>query len=513
MGKEQKDGIFLSNNDMPTTLAGYKKLEQFLFKENIDKASNNMLLREIGKKDLYFLCRYILGRPDMEHQWILDRCKEVQTNPDWQIDLWARGHFKSSVITIGLTIQDIINNPNNTYAIFSNTRTGAKKFLRQIKYICESNKILKTLYSDIFYENPEKESPKWSENDGLVMKRIVNKKESTVEAWGVIDGQPTGSHFDVLILDDIVTEQSVNTDDIKGKTLDGIRLLFFLVSQEHKIRIIGTRYAFDDAYGNIIKSGRFKPRIYPATDNGKVDGNPVFLTKKQLADKRKELGDDFIFSCQMLQNPQGLMSINFKEEWLRYYEPSVELKTMNYIVVDPANSKKKKSDYTTMWVIGTSADKNYYVRDCIKDKLNLTERYEMLYKLYRKYNPLVIGYEQYGMVSDITYFEEKNKENKIQMRFVSLGGKLSKIDRIRRLVPAFQTSTIQLLKTIPYIDLEGKSHCFINEFVEQYKNFPNVSHDDMLDALARILDEAMCIIFPDQYVFGRQEEYKQEFVL
>lgn len=507
------NNLRLDFKDLPKTIAGYKRLEQFLFVENVMKAGNDLLLKEIGKKDLYFFCRYILDRPDMEHQWILDRCKEVQKKPDWNIDLWARGHFKSSIITIGLTIQDIINNPNLTYSIFSNTRGGAKKFLRQIKYICENNSVLKGLYPEVFWQNPEKESPKWSENDGLVMKRSVNKKESTLEAWGVIDGQPTGSHFDVLILDDIVTEQSVNTDDIKEKTIDGIRLLFFLVATEYKIRIIGTRYAYDDAYGNIIKDGRFTPRIYPATDNGKIDGIPVFLTREQLEDKRKILGDDFIFACQMLQNPQGLMNINFQADWIKYYDKSVDLKMIKYILIDPANSKKKRNDFTTMWVIGTTSDKKYCILDCVKDKLNLTERYKKLYDLFVKYGPVAIGYEQYGMVSDITYFEEKNKEKNIQMRFVSLGGKLSKIDRIRRLIPVFQTGSILFPKIIPYTDIEGKDHCLMSEFLNQYINFPNVSHDDMLDCLARILDETMFIIFPDQFMEGFREEYKQEFQL
>ena len=35
----------------------------------------------------------------------------------------------------------------------------------------------------------------------------------------------------------------------------------------------------------------------------------------------------------------------------------------------------------------------------------------------------------------------------------------------------------------------------------------------MLDCLARILDEVMFIIFPDQFMQGFREEYKQEFQL
>jgi len=35
------------------------------------------------------------------------------------------------------------------------------------------------------WQNPQKESPKWSEDDGLIVKRKGNPRESTREAWGL----------------------------------------------------------------------------------------------------------------------------------------------------------------------------------------------------------------------------------------------------------------------------------------------------------------------------------------
>jgi len=57
--------------------------------------------RHFCRTDLYFLLRYALGREDIERQWLFDRCNEVNAAPDGHIDLWAREHFKSSVITFG----------------------------------------------------------------------------------------------------------------------------------------------------------------------------------------------------------------------------------------------------------------------------------------------------------------------------------------------------------------------------------------------------------------------------
>ena len=52
--------------------------------------------------------------------------------------------------------------------------------------------------------------------------------------------------------------------------------------------------------------------------------------------------------------------VGFKLGWLRTYHGDA---TGNvYVIVDPANEKRKKSDYTSIWVLVASADRNWYVR-------------------------------------------------------------------------------------------------------------------------------------------------------
>ncbi|MCP4936698.1 MAG: hypothetical protein GY927_21470, partial [bacterium] len=136
--------------------------------------------RNLSRIDLFFLLRYVCGRVDMEHQWLLERCREVDYSPDEHLDLWAREHYKSTIITFGKVIQDILSSHGDyplekwngrevTVGIFSHTRPIAKGFLRQIKYEFERNILLKSLFPDVLYENPHKEAPKWSEDDGIVV--------------------------------------------------------------------------------------------------------------------------------------------------------------------------------------------------------------------------------------------------------------------------------------------------------------------------------------------------------
>ncbi len=183
------------------------------------------------RTDLHWLLVNGLGRKDCDNDWVRDRCREVQANPDGYLDLWAREHYKSTVITYALTIQDILNNPNITIGIFSHTRPIAKAFLRQIKQEFERNETLKAWFPDILYSDPRAQSPKWSEDEGIVVKRTSNPKEATVEAWGVVDGQPTSKHYKLMVYDDTVTRESVTTPEQIAKTTEAWELSRNLTAQ------------------------------------------------------------------------------------------------------------------------------------------------------------------------------------------------------------------------------------------------------------------------------------------
>jgi hypothetical protein len=235
-------------------------------------------------------------------RWIYARCREVEASPDDYLDLWARFHYKSTVITFAGAIQEIITDPDVTAAIFSHTRPDALKPHRQIKHELETNEILKTAFPDIMWADPQKEAPRWAEETGLVVKRKSNPKESTLEAWGLVDGQPTSAHYKLRIYNDVVAPESVTTPDQIQKTTAAWELSDNLGAVGGRKWHEGTRYSFADTYQAILEKGALIARIYPATDNGRVDGTPVLLTAEQWAEKKIVQGPAVI-ACQQLQNP------------------------------------------------------------------------------------------------------------------------------------------------------------------------------------------------------------------
>ena len=458
---------------------------------------------ELGKTDLFFMLVYILKRDDANNDFVFDRCREVQDSPNGHLDLWSRFHYKSSIITTALTIQDIINDKEARFCIFSHTRPIAKGFLRQIKREFEDNQLLKLLYPDVLYDNPKKDSPKWSEDEGITVRRQGNPKECTVEAWGLVDGQPTSKHFTHIIYDDVVIDKSVTTPEMIKKTTDAWGLSQSLVELEQEgspatiQRHIGTRYHFNDTYRTLIRREVVKPRIYPGTKNGKPDGEPVMMTQNQVDDMRKSMGS-YLFSCQVLQNPVADSSQGFKREWMSYYN-TLDQKALNlYICVDPANDKKKKSDYTVISVIGLGSDNNYYLVDMIRDRFNLKERTDKLIEIHRKYKPLSVAYEEYGMQCDIAHIEGEQEHQTYRFRITPVGGNTSKEDRIKTvLVPLFENHRFYFPKKLMYTQLDGRVVDLVDIFIEdEFTCFPVSIHDDMLDCIARIESKEFLTITP-----------------
>ncbi|MFA7290908.1 MAG: hypothetical protein WC023_01545 [Rhodocyclaceae bacterium] len=480
-------------------------------------------VRWLGKNDRFFLLTRLLHRKDADKPWLYARCREVEADTDDYLDLWAREHYKSTIITFSGIIQELIRDPEITIGIFSHTKPIARKFLLQIKSELETNQDLIHIYPDVFYAEPKRESPKWSEEKGIVVKRQTNPKEASVEGWGLVDGQPTGAHFRLRVYDDVVTKESVSTPEQVTKTTEAWSLSDNLgaAGEDGKGRSwhIGTRYSYADTYQFILDKKALKPRIYPATHDGTLDGNPVFLSAEAWAEKKRKQTSATL-AAQMLQNPAAGAQAMFKKEWLRFAD--VRPATLNvYILCDPASSRKKGSDRTAIAVIGVDAARNKYLLDGYHHRMSLSERWNALSGLRKVWlnKPGVqlvkVGYERYGSTSDLEYFEEKMERAKDVWEIHELAwprdGNGSKYDRIQRLEPDFRAGTFYLAAVTPGITKnqqkvidagqayrvfspvkradENRAVYALNKtLLDEFLVYPFAVHDDLLDACSRIYD-------------------------
>lgn len=477
----------------------------------------------LGRNDRYYLLTRLLHRLDAVHPWLYARCREVEAAPDGYLDLWAREHYKSTIITFAGIVQELLIDPEITIGIFSHTKPVARKFMLQLKLEFEGNRELQRVYPDVLYAEPQSESPKWSEEKGIAVKRRGNPKEATVEAHGLVDGQPTGAHFRLRVYDDVVTRESVSTPDQVAKTTSAWELSDNLGARgpdgNARSWHVGTRYSFADTYQAIMERGALKVRVYPATDNGMPDGTPVLMTPEAWADRKLKQGPATI-ACQMLQNPAAGNEAMFRKEWLSFID--IRPATLNvYIMVDPAHSRKKGSDNTAMAVVGVDSGGNRYLLDGYRHKMGLRERWEALRGLRKVWQSqpgvqmVKVGYERYGMQADLEYFEEQMQRDKdafdiAELNWVSEGAQ-SKDDRVQRLQPDFmskrfylaavtqgetanqrrireQGQSFRIFKPVMRRDHEGNLYSLNKGFLEEFLTYPFSAKKDLIDAVSRLYD-------------------------
>lgn len=448
---------------------------------------NREVARRLCLSDRFFLLTQALGVRVALHPWVYERCREVEADPDEYLDLWSRGHFKSTIITYAGVIQEILRNPEICVCIMSYKAGAAQAFLAQIKTAFESNPVLLACFPDILWaDRGDHAGDQWSVKGGIVVKRKSARKEATVAASGLVEGQLTGGHYDLLVYDDAVTLESVSTPEMSQKTTNAWSMSLNLGTEHSRHWYIGTRYSIYDTYDYMMKHGIRERRHLAIDDKGK----PVYWSEKELAERKQKMTTKD-FASQILQQPTGEGELVFRPEWLMRYSNAPDRSSMNvYILIDSANAKrtaKGGSDYTVMEVWGLARDKNYYLLDAIRDRMSLAERTAALFALVERWQPNGIFWEQIGAMSDVAHVREKQDQTGWHFGITELHQTVPKEDRIHWLEPLYRNSRIWMPFHLWRRSVAGEAYDFVEVFErEEFLPFPSVTHDDMLDCAANL---------------------------
>ena len=495
----------------------YEKESVTIDGEKVEKGEGDELcLDAFGK---------VINDPVKGRKWrwyrpfLFEMCQEVQKEPDGHLDIWARDHYKSTIITYALTIQEILKNPEITICIYSYNVSTAQKMLSQIKNVLQGNQTLLTCFPEILFENTNVATWKdqnggvhkmeWS-NEGFNVKRMGNPKEHTLECSGLVTGQKTGGHYNLLIYDDTVTPESVATKTQIDKTTSQFEMSLNTGSTANmRIRMIGTRYALGDTYETIIKNKTVIPRIHPCVDE---NGQSVLYAPHILKWKLSKMHGSVV-ATQMYCDPQANGVFQFSMDWIppRVNPKSIVLDNWNwYIICDPAQKVSEDADNTVFWAVGVNGrgeDKTFLVADIIRDKLSLEDKQKALFDMVSRFTNSrkrsTVFYERVSMQSDIQHYQyvmqqtgymfqilEASGKPKINYGMTSGGSNLKYKDlRISALQPALKGKRIFFVEECIHKNWQGEDEDMLKSFFEQeYSYYPNSQNDDGLDCLSRIVD-------------------------
>lgn len=405
-------------------------------------------------------------------------CESVVNGGKKQLHLWPRGHFKSTMITIGNVLRRVSNNPNIRILIANSTSAKSEAFLREIKGHIEKNEKYRELYGNHLNKD------KWTDKEIISAQRTKNLKEPTILAVGV--GQSvTGFHFDLIVGDDLVDYDSVNTPEQIAKTKRWWGDAMSLLEPDGDVILIGTRYHYADLYGDIIENLKeeYQPQIHSAYRDDDSILFPSRFTQEKLDAIRKEQGS-YMFSCQYLNDPVDDETAKFKKAWFKY-EALEALEGKQFwttMTVDRAYSLNKSADYTSFTVRKVDNENFWHIQKPIRIRATEGEIVNKIFDLKSHYKVDKVGVEQMAFNNTIKpVLDEEMRRRNDFFEVVELKGRASKIARIEGLVPRFESGSIYFT---------GDKQDFA-ELEDELIRFPVATHDDLADALAYHNDEEM----------------------
>lgn len=296
-----------------------------------------------------------------------------------------------------------------------------------------------------------------------------------------VQGSITGESLDLGVIDDpLKGREEANSETIRDKTWEWLTDDFFTrFSEEAGFLMILTRWHVDDPAQRLINNNpRIKVLKYKAiaeeNEKHRKIGEaliPEYKSIDFLLERKRLMGDNFYALYQ--QSPVVSGGNIFKREWIKYVSRDIINKIefeRYFITVDSALKDKEKNDYTVYSFFGVFENR-LYLLDMYRGKPLSNEREVTLKSFYNKNNKFPFqgcfieqkasGIDLFQrMIYDdyMVYGIERNKD---------------KIERANVVTGYLGIYGFYIAEDLPNLI----------EFKDEYEQFPNSPHDDMIDTL------------------------------
>jgi phage terminase large subunit-like protein len=457
-----------------------------------------------------------------------------------QLLLLPRDHMKSALVAYRVA-WELTRDPTLRVLYISSTSNLAIKQLKFIKDIFTDD--VYRLYWPDMVVTEEAKREKWTERE--ISLDHPRRREESIRDPSIFTAGLTsnivGMHCDIAVLDDVVVQSNAYLEEGRQKVIDQYSYLSSIETVNAQEWVVGTRYHPKDLYSSLLemeideydelgnkKSSNplFESKEYPVETAG--DGSGQFLWPRQqrsdgkwfgfdpdiLATKRAQYLNKVHFRAQYYNDPHDVDNSPINRDLFQYYDANYLFKRDHHwffkrerlnicAAVDFAYSTGKKSDFTSIVVLGADGLHNYYILDIDRFKTDrVSDYFNHILKLYDKWGFRKIRCEvsvaQKVIVEDL-------KENYIRKNGLSLS-----VDEYRpsRWTGSKEERIFSLLEP-RYANKQiwhyPSGNC---QVLEEELIYANPAHDDVKDALASAIDFAVPPIDYYRMSKNKEPEYK-----
>ena len=472
-------------------------------------------VRQKARTDLYFLAKDILSYDLVEgvHRPVCTFF--VAKDPTRPIDeqdavkqrllLDPRGHFKTT-LDIADIIQWILCFPNIRILVMTGTLDLAKRMVQEVKSHFQYNETFRSLFPEFV---PTKGVDDWGSSDSFtVPTRTLFKLREPTLSVATIESVKAGSHYDVIKMDDVVTEVNVGTRDQLAKVIQCFQYTTPILEPNGYRDVIGTRYTFDDLYGHILDGDTtgWKIHVRPAwTVKEQPDGSkeytllfPERFSYEQLKSFQAE--NPYLFNCQYLNRPIPGDQQHFTDAMLTsHFLPWTQLPKQLRVFVawDIGYSQKEHADWSVGAVGGFDDKGRLFVLEILRGRWLPNQLVDMIIHSFLRYKPLAIGIEESVGTSMLGYalqMRGHDLKRYVPVQWLKVKNvKGAKQARINALEALLKQDRLYFSNTLDH------KEDLLNEFLR----FPIYSHDDIPDAIALLHEnfaQSVDIAWPDDRV-------------
>lgn len=500
----------------------------------ITEAQKQFILEQ-SYRDSFFFYREVLGYKDSLTEWVNEKGKKesrilkgdqygisplgphaqmvdlLQNGGNSVLLLTPRGSYKSSVAEV-FCVEQITKNRNVRILYAMETFQQSRKKLKAIRNILEHNEVLNDAFGKF-------KSRDWSDSQFTVAGRTKHGLADPSMTAGSVGTNLTGAHYDIIILDDIVTPDSVKSDVGIKNTQDYFAMVEPYLDPGGKLIVIGTRYADADLYGDIKRTMDDEFNILEidcgfdmeVEKGGKLflTGGPKFvhLTHDVLSAKLRKMGSAAFASQYQLRCLSSDAQI-FRREHFKQIQWAEWMKRLRgFILTDTAVKTEDKGCFGVIAMVALDSNNVAYLLDLKVGRWAPFDYVDELFSVYDNWNGKVKV--AHVMMENVTMNEtflaiikeeQRKRGTSFTMRKVPRADR-NKEHRIARLQGRMEQGKFYVVNTITQTFQDGQAvrDLYRNyghkengislpsgELVDQFIRFPVGTHNDIPDALADI---------------------------